>query len=358
MSKLPFFALACFSALAATALADDITHTASLGPIAVGASGTVNAPAFDPALGVLRLVRVSVFGEVSGTWSVENTAAHPDGVGGYASGEYVGAYLPVTLPAGFMFAPNPAFVPDPSVPLAAFDGVLDFAGPSATSFTFANESGDGAPGQYADVYMDAGLQAYAGTAPITIGIGPVSQIGPNVPPWFQNAVTLSAQASISVRYTYDPFPARICRGAPFSGCPCSNATSTGTGGCGNSAGSAGGVLDAGGTASLSTDTLVLAGSAMTSSSALYFQGTTVAYAQSVYGDGLRCVGGSVVRLGTKVNSAGSSQYPEAGDAPVSVRGGVTMPGPRYYQVVYRDGGSFCTPSLFNATSGMAVLWTP
>lgn len=78
----------------------------------------------------------------------------------------------------------------------------------------------------------------------------------------------------------------------------------------------------------------------------------------VYGDGLRCVGGSVVRLGTKTNASGTSQYPAPGDLPLSVRGGITQPGVEYYQVVYRDGGNFCTSSAFNATSGMAVLWTP
>jgi hypothetical protein len=120
----------------------------------------------------------------------------------------------------------------------------------------------------------------------------------------------------------------------------------------------GGVLDAGGTASLSADTLVLSGSSMTSSSALYFQGTTNSYQGAFYGDGTRCVGGSVVRLGTKTNVAGSSQYPAPGDLPVSVRGGVTSPGLRYYQVLYRDNGNYCTTSSFNLTSGMAVLWNP
>jgi hypothetical protein len=129
-------------------------------------------------------------------------------------------------------------------------------------------------------------------------------------------------------------------------------------GCSNSAGSAGGVLDASGTASIAADTLVLHGSSMTSSSALYFQGTTYAHAQAVYGDGLVCAGGSIVRLATLTNVNGSSQLPAAGDPSISARAGITQPGLRSYQVIYRDLGSFCTASSFNATSGMAILWTP
>jgi hypothetical protein len=224
--------------------------------------------------------------------------------------------------------------------------------------TFTGETGDGSPGQNADLYMDADLQAYVGSGSVTVGIGPIIQSGPNIPPWFQSMVTLTADAHVFIRYTYDPFPTRVCQASPWSGCPCNNASSTGSNGCANSAGILGGAIDAVGTASIASDTLVLAGSGMTNSSALYFQGSTLSYAQTVHGDGLRCVGGAVVRLGTKTNQSGSSQYPAAGDLPISVRAGVTVPGPRYYQVVDRDGGSFCTSSLFNATSGVAVLWTP
>jgi len=47
------------------------------------------------------------------------------------------------------------------------------------------------------------------------------------------------------------------------------------------------------------------GSQMTNSSALYFQGTTqmAGGAGIAFGDGLRCAGGSIVRLGTKTNAA-------------------------------------------------------
>ena len=98
---------------------------------------------------------------------------------------------------------------------------------------------------------------------------------------------------------------------------------------------------------------------MPNASALYFQGTSRvnAGAGSVFGDGLRCVGGAVVRLGTKLNSGGASTFPSAGDPSVSVRGGVTAPGcVRYYQVWYRNAATFCTASTFNLTNGLRIAW--
>jgi hypothetical protein len=78
----------------------------------------------------------------------------------------------------------------------------------------------------------------------------------------------------------------------------------------------------------------------------------------VFGDGLRCVGGTVVRLGTQSNVGGTSQYPAAGELPVSVRGLVSAPGVRTYQVWYRNATAFCTAATFNLTNGVSVTWAP
>jgi hypothetical protein len=99
---------------------------------------------------------------------------------------------------------------------------------------------------------------------------------------------------------------------------------------------------------------------MPNSSALYFQGTTQ---QSgglgvVFGDGLRCAGGAVIRLKTLSNSGGASQYPGLGDLSVSVRGAVTAPGNRTYQVWYRNAAAFCTVSTFNLSNGLQLTWQP
>jgi probable HAF family extracellular repeat protein len=158
---------------------------------------------------------------------------------------------------------------------------------------------------------------------------------------------------------------RITTGAEYcfgdgtgTACPCNNDSPIGDqSGCSNSLGF-GGRVAATGIESLSADTLVLRGSAMPNSSALYFQGTQQNNSGfgTVFGDGLRCVGGSVVRLGTKLNVAGESMYPESGDASISVRGGVTSAGHRTYQVWYRNAAAFCTSSTFNLTNGVDITW--
>jgi hypothetical protein len=141
-------------------------------------------------------------------------------------------------------------------------------------------------------------------------------------------------------------------------CPCGNASPPGDDvGCLNSLG-LGGKLRATGAASIAADTIVLAGSQMPNASALYFQGTTDLNggAGAVFGDGLRCAGGSLVRLGTKLNSAGASQFPAAGDGSVSQLGLVTSPGSRTYQVWYRNAASFCAAETFNLTNGIELNW--
>jgi len=141
-------------------------------------------------------------------------------------------------------------------------------------------------------------------------------------------------------------------------CPCGNASAPGDNvGCLHSLGS-GGKLRATGIASIGADTVLLSGSQMPNSSALYFQGLNQqgGGAGNVFGDGLRCAGGTILRLGTKLNAGGSSQYPDVGDPPVSVRGGVTSPGTRTYQVWYRNAASFCTPATFNLTNGLELTW--
>ena len=81
--------------------------------------------------------------------------------------------------------------------------------------------------------------------------------------------------------------------------------------------------------------------------------------QLFVGDGLICVGGSLVRLGTKWNANGRSQCPAPGDVPNSIRGG-NLPGDvRTYQVWYRNAAAtFCTPATFNLSNGLRTTWRP
>jgi len=183
---------------------------------------------------------------------------------------------------------------------------------------------------------------------------------------------LSASGTLALRLFHADGTATIVKilipsqpGSPFcsgdgtsTACPCAN-NGLANRGCANSVDANGGQLVASGLASLSGDTVVLTGSGMPNSSALYIQGTTAQSGGSglAFGDGLRCAGGSVIRLGTKANSAGGSQYPALGDPTVSVRGLVTTPGLRVYQVWYRNAAAFCTAETFNLTNGWQITWS-
>lgn len=144
-------------------------------------------------------------------------------------------------------------------------------------------------------------------------------------------------------------------------CPCNNNGATGHG-CASSIVADGGRLLGSGTASVSNDTLVLLGSDMPNGTCLYVQATQQDNGGmgSVLGDGLRCVNGSIVRLGTKLNALGASQYPQAGELPISVRGQVPAAGgTRYYQIWYRNPDPlFCTGAMYNLSNGYALTWTP
>jgi hypothetical protein len=160
---------------------------------------------------------------------------------------------------------------------------------------------------------------------------------------------------------FDPASTSFCLGdGSGSACPCGNVSSPSeAAGCASSLG-IGGKLASSGLSEIGADTMTLLGTNMPNASALYFQGTTPVSsgAGSVFGDGLRCAGGTVTRLGTKTNSGGASLYPTMGDPRLSVRGGVTTPGTRTYQAWYRNAAAFCTSATFNLTNGLFVTWSP
>ena len=139
-------------------------------------------------------------------------------------------------------------------------------------------------------------------------------------------------------------------------CPCGNLGAIGNG-CASSINPAGANLAGSGAASAVADTFLLSGTGMPNSSALYFQGTTL-LAGTPFGDGLRCAGGSVIRLATKSNVGGASQYPDVGDLLISVKGLIQGNVTRSYQVWYRNAANFCQPETFNLSNGVAVTWIP
>lgn len=158
----------------------------------------------------------------------------------------------------------------------------------------------------------------------------------------------------------DPIPGSALCAGDSSGtpCPCNNASS-GPVGCLNSTGD-GARLRAIGAANVAADTLALRVSgASEGASVLFFQGTSAINggAGAVFEDGLRCAGGSIVRLGQTSISFGWAQYPMPGNLPISVRGLVPAGTTRYYQAWHRDAPSVCTGGVSaNLSNAYAITW--
>lgn len=171
----------------------------------------------------------------------------------------------------------------------------------------------------------------------------------------------TSTTTVEVPGTGGPASYAFCFGdGSGTACPCGNNSAVGANeGCLNSLGT-GGSLTTSGTPSVGADTFAIIGAGMPDSSVLYFQGTTqqAGGAGAAFGDGLRCAAGSVIRLGTKTNVLGTSQYPVGADQPISIRGSVAAGDVRTYQAWYRNAANFCTASTFNVSNGYQAVWTP
>ena len=140
-------------------------------------------------------------------------------------------------------------------------------------------------------------------------------------------------------------------------CPCSNFGSAGHG-CAWSNNPSGARLTASGERNPDTLLLTADGLSAAASGTVFWKANQLEPQGIEWGDGLRCIGGSLIRLGTKTNAAGVARYPEAGNAPISIRG-QTPPGSGlvgYYQTTFRNAASYCTPNTFNSTNGVRVVW--
>ncbi len=143
------------------------------------------------------------------------------------------------------------------------------------------------------------------------------------------------------------------------GCPCANTGGSGRG-CAWSAGGAGasGARLGHQGSPQGNDLVLVADSMPATGSCLFFQGATTNAAGAVFGDGLRCAAGTVTRLRTRTNVAGTASVPVVGEPPLSSMGGVA-PGSgdvRSYQVWFRVAASFCTSAPFNTTNALRVHW--
>lgn len=139
-------------------------------------------------------------------------------------------------------------------------------------------------------------------------------------------------------------------------CPCGNFSATESG-CQNSSGN-GGLLDVTGTPSVATGDFGLnAAGLLPGKASLAFAGTEIVNggAGFLFGDGLRCAGGAVQRLGVRLpNGSGLSSWGPG----LLAKGGWTSGDTRYFQVWYRDSRSSPCSSAFNLTNGVQLSFLP
>ena len=139
-------------------------------------------------------------------------------------------------------------------------------------------------------------------------------------------------------------------------CPCGNGGSPGVG-CANGSG-LGGRLGNSGSASIGADDLVLEGSQLIGSQpGLYFQGNNAVNSGSgnQFGDGLRCAGGSVIRLQVRfASSTGTSST----NVSIATKGGCAAGDVKRYQLWYRDPNTTPCGAAFNLSNGVEITWAP
>jgi FG-GAP repeat/FG-GAP-like repeat len=137
-----------------------------------------------------------------------------------------------------------------------------------------------------------------------------------------------------------------------AGCPCGNFGGAGEG-CANSGGS-GALLAAEGTASVTSDDLLMSAQNLVAGQpALLFAGLNQVQSGNgaLFGDGLRCAGGSVKRLGVELpNGTGLATW-GPGLAPL---GAWSAGDTRRFQVWYRDPSSSPCGGVFNLSNGFEV----
>ena len=151
-------------------------------------------------------------------------------------------------------------------------------------------------------------------------------------------------------------------GARSAPCPCSNLGATGHG-CENSASTGGGTLHVQGSVEPDQVELV-AREEPEAALTIFVQGRSILASPLAQGEGARCIGGALKRLGAKTASGGSAAYPEPGDVAIRTRsrslGDPIASGTfRYYQAFYRDSASrMCSPagSTMNTSNAVTVAW--
>jgi len=353
----PFFRVLRVALLLAAAVAparaDQLCHTVTVPSTTGNYNVEVPIPQFDTAFGTLTLVTVTIEVTVIATAQVENLGNLPETFMLVRGGE--GTVLAVDGVPFVSTSPTQTTTHT----LAAFDGTLDFGGtsgltlPPLTLVSGAVVGSRNDSGVLALYSGPPGNPGPSGTRTRAVGLSVANSAG-NL---LTNFTVETAFTTVTLCYDYTPRVASLCAGdGTAAACPCANPGGVGEG-CANSFGF-GALLSATGGAAVSADSLTLSASVPGTTTTMFLQSTQVQGAGQgiAFGDGLRCVNGTILRLGSGGAAGGMAQYPRAGDPPISVRGVVPSGATRYYQAWYRNAAAFCTPASFNLSNALQVDW--
>ena len=232
-----------------------------------------------------------------------------------------GSGLPTPLPFSF----------DVMIPAGTTMGFY-VTGTGSPGINYTNGSGQ--------TYFNTDLQLYE-------GLGVAYPFGNTYSPRTWNG---------TVYYTSDVGQAYCYGDGSAAPCPCINSGGPEEG-CANSTG-VGAKLDASGSTSVVADDLLYAASGLVPGQpALLFAGSNqLGGGQGLsFGDGLRCTGGSVVRLSTQVaNSTGDATFPTG----LATLLGAVPGDVRNFHVWYSDPSGSSCGSGFNLSQGVSVTYAP
>ena len=162
--------------------------------------------------------------------------------------------------------------------------------------------------------------------------------------------------------TAPPTGTQYCAGdGNGTACPCGNnndgSANGGMAGCGNSVNNAGSVLSAAGNPSVGGDTVVFTADGLQNNQpGIFFRADNAVNggAGITFGDGLRCAGGNVVRLGVFPANGSGVATSAAGIAGA----GLTAGDVKRYQYWYRNpgGGGGACGNAFNLSNGFEITW--
>lgn len=221
------------------------------------------------------------------------------------------------------------------------------------------------------------------SGPSTVDLCPFD-LGPSwlLLPWHERRIDLSAYRGRNVRigFSFDTGDeqlndgrgwflddvrivaepgTRVCPSIGFSsGCPCLDWYVPVAGGCRNSTNQSA-TLSSSGSIRVATDSLQLRAAHLPPNASVLLSQSTISTTQIPFGDGLRCIGGQILRLGILQASNGVATWPPSGGQPISTSGLVPATGgTRYYVAYYRDVAPYCTPDAFNMTDAQRIQWVP